>query len=377
MVIGNKRTVCIFILTNSSKLYNFILSRIFVYDNELRFSCCVVLLRPVKLLVLILHKTYTSFYVQPILIFRFMDQIIVNRMIRVLYMLTDNVNHTVDEIADKIEASSRTVYRYLNTFKSAGLKVICRYRSVYMIERESVSWDDSKRKSGKPGKKTLEQGIVLQRPGQDLRTPDGTYGMIEQFKEKGVMNEMPYLQRCVANIDLLVRASVEKRKVLLRKYECNERNRYCDYIIEPFDFPFYYNFVWAYDCRMKRNILLRSTRMNEVQVLDENWENEEQHRRRYLDAWGYCSQYAHHIILRMTLKVKNLITEAYPMTMLDVVEDENSKNGKLWILDTKVCDYRGITESIMGLLDEVEILEGEEFREYVRKRRRELMSAEI
>lgn len=48
-----------------------------------------------------------------------------------------------------------------------------------------------------------------------------------EFNRNGMLNELPYLQKCVANIDLL----------------------------------------------------LRYSRMDEVQVLDEYWDNEEQHRR--------------------------------------------------------------------------------------------------
>ena len=72
-----------------------------------------------------------------------MDQVMVNRMIRVLYLLADNLNHTVDEIANKAQTSQRTVYRYLQAFKDAGLKVICRYGSVYKIEKWWQAWDDA------------------------------------------------------------------------------------------------------------------------------------------------------------------------------------------------------------------------------------------
>lgn len=301
-----------------------------------------------------------------------MDQVLVNRMIRVLYLLADNLNHTVEEIAEKVEACPRTVYRYLNTFKSAGLKVICRYGSVYKIDRESLSWGDNEQAAKNSEGNELEHGIVLQTPGQNLKSPDGTYEVLEQFNEKGILKEMPYLQKSVANIDLLVKAAGQHRKVQLRNYASNESNRYCDHIIEPYDFPFYYNFVWAYDCILKRNVLLRSTRMDEVQLLDEYWDNEEQHRRQYMDAWGCYGHLAHPITLRLTMKARNLMIEAYPMTMLEMVPEKASKDGKHWILKTMVCNYHGVGQFIMGLMKEVEILHGDGLKRHLKKRCLEL-----
>lgn len=63
--------------------------------------------------------------------------------------------------------------------------------------------------------------------------------------------------------------------------------------------------------------------------------------------------------------------------MIDMKEDPAYPDGERWILDTGVCDYSGLTRYIMGMLDEVEILEGDGLKEYIRKRRLELLKVEI
>lgn len=299
-----------------------------------------------------------------------MDQVMVNRMIRVLYLLADNLNHTVDEIANKAQTSQRTVYRYLQAFKDAGLKVICRYGSVYKIEKWWQAWDDKEPTKQKTDCNNInqERGIVLQRPLQDLKRPDGTYELLEQFNDKGFMNDMPYLQKCVANVDLLVTASSRHKKVLLKSYASNDWNRFCTRTIEPYDLPFYYNFVWAYDCELKRNILLRVSRMDEIQILDEDWQNEEQHRKQNMDAWGCYGWRTYPITLRITMKVRNLLEEAYPMSMMTMEPDPQSKDGSHWILKTEVCSFSGVAQFIMGLIKEVEILEGDGLKRHLKKK---------
>jgi hypothetical protein len=40
-------------------------------------------------------------------------------------------------------------------------------------------------------------------------------------------------------------------------------------------------------------------------------------------------------------------------------------DGGRWMLDTKVCNYVGVGRFVMGLLDDVEIVEGPELEAYV------------
>ncbi|WP_317125856.1 HTH domain-containing protein [Seramator thermalis] len=45
------------------------------------------------------------------------------RLLRLMKMLTANNSLTVDEIADKLGISSRSVYRYIDTFRDAGFVI--------------------------------------------------------------------------------------------------------------------------------------------------------------------------------------------------------------------------------------------------------------
>ena len=53
-----------------------------------------------------------------------MDQPKVERMLRLMMLLSGGVNYTIDELADKLETSYRSIYRYLDTFKAAGFVVL-------------------------------------------------------------------------------------------------------------------------------------------------------------------------------------------------------------------------------------------------------------
>ena len=52
-----------------------------------------------------------------------MDQPKIERLLRLMKMLTANNRYTIDDLADKLETSPRTIYRYIDTFREAGFVV--------------------------------------------------------------------------------------------------------------------------------------------------------------------------------------------------------------------------------------------------------------
>lgn len=56
-----------------------------------------------------------------------MDQPKIERLLRLMKMLSSNVNYTIGELAKKLGMSPRTIYRYIDTFKNAGFTVESQY----------------------------------------------------------------------------------------------------------------------------------------------------------------------------------------------------------------------------------------------------------
>ena len=52
-----------------------------------------------------------------------MDQPKIERMLRLMMLLTDNNRYTVEELSSKLDTSIRTIYRYIDTFKEAGFLI--------------------------------------------------------------------------------------------------------------------------------------------------------------------------------------------------------------------------------------------------------------
>ena len=305
-----------------------------------------------------------------------MEHAAIERMLRVIGLLMNNRSYTVEDIARMIGNKKRTVYRYLKTFRDNGIKVKKRYGTIYTIESCTISWADDVFKGMAAPAGSPEDGIILQRPCQDLTIHTGTYEAMKELEMNDILNDAPYLQKIVANVSLLVKAASTRKKVLV-EYESNSRNKRCKLIVEPYSFYFYFNYVWCFEEEERKNTAMRISRITDVQILDEDWPSKPKHRKQVIDAFGCWGHKMIPIKLRLTMQARNLMTEAHPISMITMREDPAYPDGERWILETGVCDYSGITRYIMGMLDEVEILEGEGLKEYIRKRRLELLKVKI
>ena len=305
-----------------------------------------------------------------------MEHAAIERMLRVIGLLMNNRSYTVEDIARMIGNKKRTVYRYLKTFRDNGIKVKKRYGTIYTIESCTISWADDVFKGMAAPAGSPEDGIILQRPCQDLTIHTGTYEAMKELEMNDILNDAPYLQKVVANVSLLVKAASTRKKVLV-EYESNSRNKRCKLIVEPYSFYFYFNYVWCFEEEERKNTAMRISRITDVQILDEDWPSKPKHRKQVIDAFGCWGHKMIPIKLRLTMQARNLMTEAHPISMITMREEPAYPDGERWILETGVCDYSGITRYIMGMLDEVEILEGEGLKEYIRKRRLELLKVKI
>ena len=305
-----------------------------------------------------------------------MEHTSIDRLARLIRILARNTRFTVAEIGRKLETSERTAYRYILTLKLAGVNVVKRFGSVYAIDNDDPDVIIRKlgRMTGKPQK--TESGIILQRPCQDLKLARDTYQVLEQMDEIDMLDDAPYLQRVVANVTLLQMASETGRKVKV-VYESNFWGKRQQRLIEPYDFFFYYNYVWCFDCEKQKNIPLRISRMGEVTITDVQSEYQNKYRKQVIDAFGCWGHYTKHIKLRLSMQAHNLMIEAHPLSMIDMKEDPAYPDGERWILDTGVCDYSGLTRYIMGMLDEIEILEGDGLSEYIQEWREKIMKVAV
>jgi hypothetical protein len=70
------------------------------------------------------------------------------------------------------------------------------------------------------------------------------------------------------------------------------------------------------------------------------------------------------IHLRLGIKSANLLREEFPLSEKELQQEDTDH----WILKTEVCSYDGVGRFLMGLLDDIEIIDSPGLVHYLKKK---------
>ena len=69
----------------------------------------------------------------------------------------------------------------------------------------------------------------------------------------------------------------------------------------------------------------------------------------------------HHIRLSLGLLSRNLLIEEYPLAEEHLSQADDER----WILDTEVASYAGVARFVVGLMDDIRIIDTPELEQYL------------
>ena len=290
-----------------------------------------------------------------------MDQPKLERMLRLMKLMTGNVNYTVNDLAERLYTSYRSIYRYIETFKDAGFVVQKLDGGVYKLGKESRYFKEISQLVHF----TDEEAHIV---NQLIEALDDTNSLKQNLRRKltTVYNCTSMASSIVrgknaSNVNRLLEAIEEHRQVVLVDYASSHTGVVRNRLVEPFGFTTNYVQAWCYEPESGMNKLFKVSRIGSVEVLDVEWQSEVQHAEGYIDIFRMTGFDQHRVQLRLGMLARNLLIEEYPLAERDIT----SLGDKSWLLDTMVCNYLGIGRFVMGLLDDVEIVDSPEFERYI------------
>lgn len=277
-------------------------------------------------------------------------------------MLTANTTLTVDELAERLDMSRRTIYRYIDTFREAGF-VIKKSGDHIRIDKESPHFKDISQLVHF----TEEEAVILKRAIENI---DEGNLLKQNLKRKlySVYDNRSLADTIVkggnaANIHALIEAIEERRRVILHDYRSSHTGSTGDRTVEPFAFTTNYVQVWCFDISDCKNKLFSTARIGRAELLDDGWQYSDRHCEGYTDAFRISGSRRYHIVLEMGVMAHNLLTEEFPLAERDVTECGDNR----WRLSTDIADLKGAGRFVVGLLNDISIVESEPLKEYIRE----------
>lgn len=290
-----------------------------------------------------------------------MDQPKLERLLRLMKLMTGNVNYTVDDLAERLGTSYRSIYRYIETFKDAGFVVHKLDGGIYKLGKESRYFKDISQLVHF----TDEEAHIV---NQLIEGLDDTNSLKQNLRKKlsTVYNCTSMASSIVrgknaSNVNRLLEAMEEQRQVVLVDYASSHAGVTRNRVVEPFGFTTNYVQAWCYEPESGMNKLFKIARIGSVEVLDEAWQHANKHQEGYIDIFRMTGFAEHRVCLKLGMLAHNLLVEEYPLAERDITP---TKDGH-WMLDTKVCNYVGAGRFVLGLLDDIEIVDSPEFDTYI------------
>jgi proteasome accessory factor C len=288
------------------------------------------------------------------------DQTKFRKMLEILLLLSGNFGYSINEIADKFETTPRTIYRYLDTFRDVGFKVI-KQNSYFRIDKKDSSFKDLSELIHF----SKEEAIILSKAihliSDENKFKSDLYEKLYYLFDKDSIANQLITKEHSDNALKLKKAITNNQQVVLKNYSSSNSRTYKDRLVEPFEFTSIYDSVWAYDIEDKQCKTFKIARIGEVLFNGKTQEFKSKHKEKKIDIFRFSGDKEIDISFTMSRIAYNLLIEEYP------ISDEFIKeiNDDTYIFNGWVSNYIGVGRFILGLMDEINLIEPKKLREFL------------
>lgn len=164
-----------------------------------------------------------------------------------------------------------------------------------------------------------------------------------------------------SKLEDLERAISEKKRAILRRFSSSDSIE--DRKVEPFKIVKGGKYVWCYDIEDKCCKQFGISKMAAVDVLQDPWTHEAEHKEGKTDIFNWGGPKAFGIVLELDLTAKNIIVDEYPLS--EPLLKRLDKAGMRWSLSTDIYNCTAPGRFCIGLAEHVTIIKGDELKEYV------------
>ena len=268
---------------------------------------------------------------------------------------------TVEQLAQQLDTTSRTIYRYFKLLEEIGFIIDQDFHSRYFIhQQEGENPED---------RFTLEEVSIIR---QLIQSGAGAHplrgNILKKLAFHSEAKELPdqFLKLRVAKMFRTLSEAIEENKqVVLKSYHSANSQEITDRLVEPFQFGEGFQSILALDTKDKQCKYFKLERIGEVVVLEKSHKFQKLHEKRSTDIFGMSGRKQTWITMLMSLRAYVLIREEYPLSLPYLEKNEEENN---YTLHAPVLNFKGVGRFVMGLADEI-IIEGPpEFKTYVKEK---------
>ena len=281
------------------------------------------------------------------------------RLLQLLMLLSGKRYYSMDELVNKFEYSERSLYRDLDEIEAAGF-LLERNNGKYRLQTNPSETKTLQRLFHFTEEEAAVLYETLNMMGETSEVKSRLVRKLHTFYDLKVLESLK--KKDDINKTQQIAESIRKKKQLtLKNYQSSNSNEVRDRRVEPFEFSPNYHAVWALDLGDRICKQFKVSRIEEVELLESSWHNENLHKRPFTDVFRMAaSEPIDTLTLGLNLRACNLLKEEYPSSTEYISGDDNA-----FTLQCKIADYKGVGRFVLGLLPDIQIIESPKFKKYI------------
>ncbi len=270
------------------------------------------------------------------------------RLFRELNLLSGSKRgYSVQELADKVGVSYRTVYRDLRIFEDTGFELVQNPSSKrFRLSRaedisENISFN--REEAG-----ALEEALVGLTDGP-LRQllMDKVQALTGSAQQAGLLHR----QTVSANFQQLAQAIRDKKQVMLLDYQSGNSHQISNRLVEPFAFSDQLSTVQCYEPGSSSNKFFKIERIGQVKAEQIPWQYEMRHEEKKQDVFGMTLREPITVRFVLGLLSSNLLREEFPAAAVHLTKLPDGRHR----FDGQVGGFDAVGRFVLGLIDDIEL----------------------
>lgn len=283
------------------------------------------------------------------------------RELYLLQLLVENRAYTVAKLCEKVGISRRNLYYYLEFFRDCGF-VVYKRGQCYAIDRNSPFFGHIIERVSFTQDEAVVIRRLLEKADQGNAVVANLRNKMDRFYDFDILSDVSLREQAAHNISRLHEAIKFKQMAVLKNYTSPHSATVRDRLVEPFLLLNNNNEVRCYEPSSGLNKTFKIARMEDVQVLNQTWDNEAGHRIVFTDAFMFSGEEQMEVTLSLGTLSYNILREEYPAAATHAAATPDGRH----TVTMKVCSYNGIGRFVLGLYDDVRVAGDQGFKDYLK-----------
>lgn len=249
---------------------------------------------------------------------------------------------SIKRIANSLEISERSTYRYLELLSDAGFNIQKDSSNKYWIDDDKIP--SFTKEEIDLINKSISSNNKKNSLVKSIRLKLNNMGEVNQFSSLIVENHL-------ANVVAIINESIDlKQQVVLTKYQSASSETVSDRLVEPISFSDSYDSFSAFELESQTIKSFKVERVGNIEILNTKFEFEQLHEIVDSDIFGFNSAgKSYDIKLELSMRAMLWLKDDYPNSADYISQISDDK----WVLLTKVYNMEPVHRLIRSMPEDI------------------------